>query len=383
MSNTLVTLAPVLYSAAREVANEPFGIVSAINADFDDKQVAKGDSVDVPVAPARTASDFTPSNITSTGADAAATDISVQITKSRKVDWHLTGEQQRSLENGGINQEWVRQLVAQGMRTLRNECEVDAGIAGFEGAASAVGVGGTTPFASNLNLIAAARKALQDRGAPLADLQMCIDTAAGLNLRQLNVFQQANLAGSDEERRSGRISRQFGFMISESAGVASHTTGGAFGASPDYLVDRSAGYDAGDTTIHLDTGSGSHLAGDVISFAGDTNKYVIGTGAADNGDKDIVLRGSGLRQSLADNVVAETEDSYTANLAFERSAIVGVMRPPLMPANPTIQPMLVSDQYGMTYLMLDIAQYGQRSWELHLAWGFKAVNPDFITLVMG
>lgn len=383
MANTLTTLEPVLYSAAREVANEPFGVVSAINADFDDKQVAKGDSVDVPVAPARTASDFTPSNISSTGADATATDISVTITKSRKVDWHLTGEQQRSLENGGINQEWVRQLVAQGMRTLRNECETDAAAAGREGAASAVGVGGTTPFASNLNLIAAARKALQDRGAPLADLQMAIDTSAGLNLRQLNVFQQANLAGSDEERRSGRLSRQYGFAISESAGIGSHTAGSAFGASPDYLTDTGSTYQVGETTVHLDTGSGTHVAGDVISFAGDTNKYVIGTGAAGNGDKDVILRGSGLLETLADGVVAEIENSYTANLAFERSAIVGVMRPPVMPANPTIEQMLVSDQYGMTYLMLDIAQYGQRTWELHLAWGFKAVNPDFITIVLG
>jgi hypothetical protein len=24
--------------------------------------------------------------------------------------------------------------------------------------------------------------------------------------------------------------------------------------------------------------------------------------------------------------------------------------------------------------MLDIAQYGQRTWELHLAWGFRTIN---------
>jgi hypothetical protein len=45
--------------------------------------------------------------------------------------------------------------------------------------------------------------------------------------------------------------------------------------------------------------------------------------------------------------------------------------------------MMISDQFGMTYLMLDIAQYGQRTWELHLAWGFKAVNGEFISLLLG
>jgi hypothetical protein len=37
----------------------------------------------------------------------------------------------------------------------------------------------------------------------------------------------------------------------------------------------------------------------------------------------------------------------------------------------------------MTYLLLDIAQYGMRSLELHLAWGFKTVNPEFSAIVLG
>jgi hypothetical protein len=76
-------------------------------------------------------------------------------------------------------------------------------------------------------------------------------------------------------------------------------------------------------------------------------------------------------------------NNYTANLAFERGAVVGIMRPPIMPPNPTIEQMLVSDDKGMTYLMLQIAQYGQLSWELHLAWGFKSINGEFSRIVLG
>lgn len=382
MSNTLTTLRPTLFSAARQVAKEPFGIITSIDASFDDKQVAYGDKVDVPIAPARTPTAFTPSNVTTTGADATATTVQVEITALEKVTWHLTGEQSRSLDNATVNQDWVRQLVAQGMRALRNKAEIAAATAAKAGASSAVGVGGTTPFASNLNALAQARKALQDRGAPLADLQCVFDTEAGLNLRKLNIFQQADQAGSDAERRSGNFNRQFGFALGESAGIQSHTAGNV-AASPDYLVDLVAGYDVGATTVHLDTGTGAHLAGDVISFAGDSNKYVIKTGAAGDGDKDIVLQGPGLMKALADNTASTIEGDFVANLAFERSAIVGIMRPPVMPRNPTIQQMLVSDEYGMTYLMLDIAQYGQRTWELHLGWGFKVVNEEFVALVLG
>ena len=117
--NDLTVLEPTLFTAAQEVAAEPFGAIDAIRADFDDKRVAVGDDVTVPFAPTRTAKDFTPAATSSTGDSAAAGDIKVTITKSRKVDWVLTGEQIRSLENGGSFEAWVGPLVQEGMRTLR------------------------------------------------------------------------------------------------------------------------------------------------------------------------------------------------------------------------------------------------------------------------
>ena len=376
MANTLTALTPTLYSVAQEVSAEAFGVVAAINANFDDKGVAKGDKVLVPVAPTRAAEDFTPSNATSTGSDAVASNVEVQITASKKVSWHLTGEQIRSLENGGNDQEWIRQLVAQGMRALRNAAETAAAAAVKGGASRAIGTAGTTPFGSDINLIAEARKVLLDNGAPLSDLQMVVDTAAGLNMRKLGIIQQAYQAGSDQERRTGNIMRQFGFAISESAGITSHTKG--TGAS--YVTDGATA--AGVSSITLKTGTGTVLAGDVVTFAADSNnKYVVNTGVTAAGT--MVIGRPGARVAIADANAMTIGNSYTPNLAFERSAVVGVMRPPIMPENPTIQQMLVSDPLGMTYLMLDIAQYGQRTWELHLAYGFKAVQPEHIAIVMG
>lgn len=374
MANTLTAIAPTLYSAAKEVAAEPFGMIDAINMNFNDKGVAKGDTVDVPVAPTRQGKDFTPGPAAGQGDDAAATKIGVSITKSRKVDWHLTGEQIRSLENGGNDQEWVKQLVAQGMRTLRNEAEDDAWAAGYVGASRAFGTAGTTPFASNLSELNNVRKILKDNGAPLADLQFVCDTNAELNLLNLGIVISADAAGSEEERRSGRVGRQFGFRIGTSQGVGTHTKGTGTG----YLL--SAAGNIGDTTINVDTGTGTLLAGDVITVAGTNDKYVANTGISGGSFK---IGAPGLRAAEADNDAITIGNSYTANLAFERSAIVGVMRPPLIPSNPTIKQMLVSDQFGMTYLMLEIDQYGQRSWELHLAWGFKTVNGEFIATVLG
>jgi len=379
MGNTLTDLAPTLYSAAQEVSNEPFGVVDAIYTDFDNKGVAKGDSVKVPVAPTRAASNFTPAAASSSGSDAIADAVEVSITESRKVSWHLTGEQQRSLANGGTQQEWVRQLIAQGMRTLRNEAEEDAFEAVYKGASRAAGEAGTTPFQSNLDELIDVRKILRDNGAPMSDLQLVVDTAAEVELLKLSVVQQAYAAGSDAERRQGTVGRQFGFRISQSAGISIHTKGNATG------YDIAAGALIGDTTLSVDgSDSGTMLAGDIIQFDTDGYNYVVHSNTVDgSATGDIVIGRPGLVAALTAADEGVTGDSYTPNLAFERNAVVGIMRPPLVPANPTITQLPISDGKGMTYLLLDIAQYGQRTWELHLAWGFKTVQPEHVAILMG
>lgn len=374
MANTLTELQPILFSAAQEVSAEAFGAVDAINMSFDSKSVAKGDVVKVPVAPSRAASDFTPANVPGTGADATATDVEVQITKSRKVSWHLTGEQELSLNNGATSAEWIRQLLSQGMRTLRNEAEADAVTAIYTGASRATGTAGTNPFASALTPLADVRKILRDNGAPLADLQFVGDTTSEANLLKLGVVLDASQAGSDAERREGVIRRQYGFQMRTSAGIELHTKG----TGTSYQL--SAAGAVGDTAISVDTGSGTIIAGDIVTFAGTSDKYVVNS--ALSGGSFSIGR-PGLLAAEADNDAVTVGNNYTPNMAFDRNAVVGVMRPPRMPANPTIQQMLISDGMGMTYLLLDIAQYGQRSWELHLAWGFKAVQPEHIALLLG
>ncbi|MFX6330770.1 P22 phage major capsid protein family protein, partial [Acinetobacter baumannii] len=81
----------------------------------------------------------------------------------------------------------------QAMRTLVNEMETDLANL-FAGASRATGTAGTTPFASTLTDTAQARRILSDNGAPLSDLQLVIDTAAGASMRTLTQLTKANEA---------------------------------------------------------------------------------------------------------------------------------------------------------------------------------------------
>jgi hypothetical protein len=381
MGNVFTALTPVLFSAAQEISAEPFGIISAISGNFDDKRVAKGDVVKVPIASGGVPVDFVPGNVPPQGDSDTAGEVDVQITASKKRSWHLTGEQRLSLENSGTDKEWLRQKVMQEMRALRNAAEADCGLAIVQGASRAYGTAGTTPFASSLDDLIGVRKILKDNGAPMADLQFVCDTAAEANLLKLSTIQQAYAAGSDEERRLGRIGRQFGFAISNSAQIGLHTKG----TGANYLVNAGTAMAIGDvgTVLSATSGTGTILSGDVVTFAADgVNKYVVNEGITAIAQR-LALGRPGVRKAIAASNAITVGASYTPSLAFERGAVVGIMRPPVMPANPTISQAMICDAKGMSYLIIEIAQYGQVSWELHLAWGFRVIQGEHVALLLG
>lgn len=377
MANTLTQLQPLLFSAAKKVQQEPYAVLGSLASDFDDKGVAIGDTVRVPVAPIRAIKTFTPSMQPSAGDDATASNVDVQITANRYVDWNLTSEQLRSLQNGGTNKDWLAQLMNQGMRTLRNAAESDAASAVAAGASFAVGVGGTTPFSSDLSLVAQARKAMLDRGAPMADASIIINTDASLNMLQLGVVQQAQQAGNGMQLATGILADKYGFKIKETAQINPRTgtaTGNAY-------VLNGAGV-KGSNSLTLGTGTGTITANDFLKIGTDPIQYGVQTGIAAPGA--VTLFNPGLVKGYASALAAAVTTSYTPNLILDRNAAVGVLRPPLLNDNPLYSGKVsITDPSGVTYLLVEIQGDGMVTWRLHLAWGFKVINPEFCGILLG
>ncbi len=379
MGNTLTNLQPTLYSVAQEVSNEPFGIVAGINTNFDDKGVAIGDKVTVPVAPVRAADDYSPSmnlNAGNAGADATAGKVDVEITANRYCDFHLTGEQEKSLQNGGTDQEWFRQLIAQSMRTLRNEADVAAYAAIKKGASRALGTAGSTPFSTGVDELADMNNLLYNLGAPMTDAQFVMSSAARANFMKTGVYQYAYANGSDADRKAGILSREFGFSLRASAGITKHTQG----VAANYALN--AGVAAGGTTLDVKTGTGAASAGSVFTVGSDADLYVLNTAITDNTDDFLINRPGLANAAAADDALGFVGD-YTPCLAFERSAVVGVFRPPYIPENANIEQVLVSDQFGMTYLLCRVIGDGVVTWRLHIAYGIQVVQPEHVALLLG
>ena len=383
MSNTLTNLIPDIYAALDVVSRELVGFIPAVARDPSADRVALNQTLRVEQTPANAAGgDITPAMALPSAADQTIGNKSLTITKNRFFPFSWTGEEQYAVNKGPGYLTIKQDQIAQAVRAAINEMETDIATAAYKGASRAYGTAGTTPFASTLADPANGKKILDDNGAPSSDRHLVINTTAGAAMRTLAQLTKANEAADASLLRQGVLLDIHGFAIRESAKVQAVTKGTGSG----YLVDLVAGYAIGDTTVHVDTGTGTILAGDVVTFAGDTNKYVVATGFAGDGDGDIVLAAPGLRQTLANDVAMTIGNSFTANVGFTRNAILLATRLPELPeeGDMALDRIVITDP--LTGISLEFAVYpGYRMnvYHVSLAWGVTVIKPEHAFVLLG
>jgi hypothetical protein len=380
MANVLTSLAADIYKAADVVGRELVGFIpsSTINANGSER-AAKGDTVRASFTRTATAVNVTESMTIHEGTDQTVDNKTLSITNARAVQIPYTGEDVLHLNNGIGFETVYGDQIAQAMRVLTNEMEADLAEEAYKNASRAFGTAGTTPFGSNFSEIAELRQILVDNGMP-ADNQvsLILNTLAGTNLRQLAQLQKANEAGGTDLLRQGTLLDLQGIMIKESAQVQSHTKG----TGANYLLnDASAAI--GDTSIAVDTGSGTVLAGDIITFNGDTNKYVVNTALAGG---SLIIGATGLRTAVGNDAAITVGNNYTANVAFHRRALELAVRAPAVPQGGDIADDAMTVQDPVSGLVFEVRVYkGYRKTMIEVAasWGVKAWKSDFIAVLAG
>jgi hypothetical protein len=388
MSNTLTGLIPNLYEALDTLSHELIGFIPAVRTDTQVARAAKGQVVVSAVAPPSLAADITPGVTAPNDGDQVIGNMQLTINKSRYVPIRWNGEEQRGLDNNGAGSRSIMtDQFAEAFRTLVNEVETDIAAAAYKAASRAYGTPGTAPFGTAGDLSDAAQLAmiLDDNGAPISNRQMVLGSAAMANIRgKQSVLFKVNESGTDDLLRKGIIGELEGFYLHNSPGVKPVVKGSGTG----YLVNNGAGYAIGATAITVDTGSGTILAGDSITFAGDTNKYVVVSALAAN---VVTIGAPGLRAAVADNTAITVGNSFTPNLGFAKNALVLATRIPAVPVDASGNAMdmaddrtIVTDPYsGISFEVALYRQYRQIKYEIGLAWGTGAVKQEHIAVLLG
>jgi hypothetical protein len=374
MSNTLTNLIPTVITAFDVVSRELVGFIPSVNRDPRADRVAKNQTMYSWAAPAATLSDITPGAASPSAGDKTQGTKSISITNYKMTDFYFTGEEEAAL--GGNYGNIVTDMIEQGIRAIVNQMEADIWTAAYVGASRGYGTAGTTPFGTNTGESAQIKKILDDNGAPVGNRSLIIDTTAGAALRTLTQLAKVNEAGTSVTLRDGELLNLNGLRIKESNAVAAVTKGS--GAS--YVINGS--HAVGATSVVIKTGSGTVLAGDVITIG--SFKYVVTTGVSAAGT--IVIGAPGLRAAAADGDTVTITNSPTRNIALSQNAVLLATRLPAIPSGGDIgtdRQTITDDRSGISIELAMYPQYRQVRYELSAAWGVSVIKPEHLAVLLG
>ena len=379
MANTLTSLIPTVIKSLDKISREQIGFIHAVNRDSSAEMVALDQSITIPVAPVASTADNTPGVTAPDTGDQTIGNTTMTMSRSKHVAIRWNGEEVKGLQGAGAYMGLVEKRFEQAFRALGNAIEAD--LAGQHIYASrAYGTAGTTPFgtAGDFTDFSNVARILKDNGAsPAYNLVVGNKSEANLKGKQSSLF-KVNGAGTAGLLRDGMIDRLMGFGLHYSGQVLTNTAG--TGAS--YLINEASGYAVGDTSLTLDTGTGTILAGDVITVG--NFKYVVKTALAAN---VVVIQAPGLREAVANNATVTVNAAAERNVAIGDGAIYLATRAPAMPeggdaSNGDVE--YVTDaNTGLVYEIAHYRQFRQVVTHVAIAWGYKTVKPEHVALLLG
>lgn len=381
MANVLNNLAADMYRAADIVGREMIGIIPSCTLNTASVAAALGDNVRSHFTRTPTVQGLTPSMTIPEGNDQTVDTKTLTIDTPASVQIPWTGEEMKHVNNGSGFETIYGDQIQQAFRAITNQMEASTWQATYRAASRAFGVAGTTPFGSNFNEVAEIRQILIDNGCPDdGQLSLVFNTAAGTKMRNLSSLQKVNESGTDQLLRQGVLLNLQNIMLKESAGIGLVTKGSGAG-----YTTNTTGYPVGATSITLISGSGNVQPGEVVTFAGDANQYVVAAGVSAPGV--ITLAEPGLRQAITTAATAMTaSNSFTANVALHKGAVEVAMRPMADPAggDAAVDKMLVQDpRSGLIFEVAAYKGFKKAMFMVSCVYGIKAWKTQNIALLKG
>ena len=322
MANSLAVVAPKLLAQGLLALRENAVMPRLVNRDYESEAATKGATVTIPIPSAIADRAVAPDVVPPASVDSAPTQALIPLDQWREAPFHLTDKEVLESIDGIIPMQ-----ASEAVKSLVNFANAFI-MSKYKGIYGVFGAAGTTPFADNTSEATGSRKVLNNQLAPLDNRRFVIDPDAEANALDLRAFQDMSFSGSAEAIVEGKINRKLGFDWFMDQQVPTHIAGLATGTP---LTDGT--FVVGVTSIVTDGWTnditGILLEGDIITFAGDSQTYVV-TADVDSGATTgpaTIPIAPGLQLALADGVAITVTADHVVNLAFHRDAFAFASRP--------------------------------------------------------
>ena len=370
MANSFVTIKDFARAALPRLM-EHLVLPNLIYKDYsDDFSGMKGDTIQVRKPVIFEAAEFDASQGV-TAQDIAESTVDVTLDKIATVDVNI-----EALQGAASIDDLNRVFIEPAAAALAKKINSD-GLELYKDVYACVGTAGQTP--NTLSAFAEARKALNQRKAPVSGRAAVWDPEADAAFTALDPIVHAEKSGSTQALREGAIGRVMGMDNFMSQAVKHHATGITSAAS----VKVNGAVASGASKLSLDgtTLVGKLLRGDLIRIG--TETYVVtsdSAAAVSNAIANVSV--SPALPAVADNADVTLIGSHTANLAFHPMAFAFVTRPLTAPGG--------VESYTTAYNGVSLRvvrgydmRYKREMLSMDVLYGFKTLYPDLAVRVLG
>lgn len=350
------------------VLRESIQLVKRTNREYERALVGAtpNSTVNIIVPAAITAVAVSPAQIHPNNTAAVTpTKVAVTLDQWYRAAFDFTDKQAMQVDRGIIPMQ-----IQEAVRGLVNTIEANVWL-NYKKAYGYAGLAGTTPFATDVSEFLTAEKVGNDQLMPGDRRFLLLDTAANANWRGLR-------------RNYDRNFDPIGVDTAWTQHVPTHTAGTASGATTD-----AAGYAVGIKTVTLaSAGTGTIVVGDVITFAGDTQTYVVTAGDTDVSNGGSVSFEPGLKVAITTATTAITvKASHVVNLYGHPNAIAFAMAPMIgglnVGAGTRRESVAVDPDSGLGLRLTVFEGFYQTEWSFDALWGSAVPRPELLVRIAG
>lgn len=377
MANVLTSILTQILAKGMMTLRQQVLMTRLVNTDYSLEAKKKGQTIDIPLSAAQTASSVSPAAYPSAPSDLTPTTAQISLDNWEHADFALDD---REVGRIRADQDFVPLQMQEAFKAIANSIN-DTVFATYKGIYGYIGTAGTTPFGSGVEVASATslRKTLHEQLCPREDRRAVLDFAAEAAALNLAPFSDAEKRGSSETKTKGNLGEIFGFDWYGDDAVPEHTAGSVTGSPV-----------CGDTAlaalvIAVTGGMGSYLEGDIVTIAGDTQTYAVGATCDSSGGNLSITPGLKVAITGSSTPAITLKASHVVNLGFHRDAFGLAVRAPdagikellgTGAGGNVLESVTLQDPISKLIMRLELIRgYKLTIWDIDCLWGTTLVSP--------